>query len=451
VDEAARTGPNQLLRAARQATASTASPGFALSRSELAELVNAVLHRRTGRSTGIDGHYIAKLERGAIRWPGEHYRQALREVLGAATDSELGFHRPRSLTRSAPLLRAFAPGRESDEERLAWTLAGRNRVDATTVQYLRETLTAQRHLEDALGSVRMLPVLLPVIGLVEGLVEQARGPTRRALVTLVAECREFAGRMADYNGDRRAALRHDGRGLSAAREAEDANLVGAVYGLRSHLAWGAGDADGAIALADAALRAGGLSARVEGFSVQMRARGHAQRGEPTAAERLIDRAEQLTGRATEHPEDEPWWTYQQTPERVHFQRAVALLHLGRYPEARDLLTRARGALPARYRRDHGRLAAAHALACAHDGDLVRSLSAGREAMTILLDTGSVYTVVDLRRVPHVLRHQRLDRDAIDEFEEALTRITGADPAGDPNSPQVPRCRSPWPPIPHAEW
>ena len=32
---------NQLLRTARQATASLASPGFALSRSELADLLNA--------------------------------------------------------------------------------------------------------------------------------------------------------------------------------------------------------------------------------------------------------------------------------------------------------------------------------------------------------------------------------------------------------------------------
>jgi hypothetical protein len=50
-------------------------------------------------------------------------------------------------------------------------------------------------------------------------------------------------------------------------------------------------------------------------------------------------------------------------------------------------------------------------------------------MVIVRDTGSVYTVADLRRVPRVLRRQRLDRDAVDEFEEALNRITGADPAG----------------------
>src|SRR3954469_9733864 len=138
VDHSPRTGPNQLLRAARQATPSPTSPGFALSRSELAELVNAVLHRRTSPSAGVDGHYIAKLERGVIRWPGEHYRRALREGLGAATDSELGSRRPRRVAGSAPLLPSLVPAEESDGERLAWALVDDHRVDGDTVRYLRE-------------------------------------------------------------------------------------------------------------------------------------------------------------------------------------------------------------------------------------------------------------------------------------------------------------------------
>jgi tetratricopeptide (TPR) repeat protein len=424
-----RTEPNQLLRVAREATASPTSPGFALSRSELAELVNSALHRRTGRTAAIDGHYVAKLERGVIRWPGEHYRRALREVLGAAADSELGFHRGGRVAETAPPLRPppVAPA-DDDHERLAWVLAADRRVDGATVRYLREILTAQRHLEDTLGSIRMMPVALPLVDLVEGLTGRARGPVRAGLVVLVAEYHEFLGRMADYNGDRRAALHHDERGLSAAREADDADLVGAVRGLRSHLAWGAGDAGGTIALAEAGRHgAGRLSPRVEGFLAQMQGRGHAQRGEGPAAERLIDRAERLTDRAAAHPEDQPWWTYPQTPERAQFQRAVTYLHLGRYADARDLLDRARGTIPDRFRRDHGRLAAARALACAHQGDLSGALSAAGTAVAVVRDTGSVYTVADLRRVGPVLRHQRLDPDAVAEFESTLAHVLGAGP------------------------
>lgn len=62
-----------------------------MSRSELAEEVCAWLWRTTGERYGLDAHYIAKLERGVVRRPREAYRAALRHVLNAATDAELGF------------------------------------------------------------------------------------------------------------------------------------------------------------------------------------------------------------------------------------------------------------------------------------------------------------------------------------------------------------------------
>ncbi len=42
----------------------------------------------------LDGHYIAKLERGAVRWPGAAYRSGLRYILNVASDNELGFLPP---------------------------------------------------------------------------------------------------------------------------------------------------------------------------------------------------------------------------------------------------------------------------------------------------------------------------------------------------------------------
>ncbi|MGH3795390.1 MAG: hypothetical protein ACRDSP_10905 [Pseudonocardiaceae bacterium] len=116
---------NQRLRAARQGMPSSVRPGFALSRAELAELVNAAVYRHSGRVAALDGHYVAKLERGVIRWPGSAYRRALREVLGAATDSELGFRRPRRVADAGPPLSpsALVPANETERERLAGVLA----------------------------------------------------------------------------------------------------------------------------------------------------------------------------------------------------------------------------------------------------------------------------------------------------------------------------------------
>ena len=92
--------PNDLLQNARERTESPRSPGQPLSRAELADQVNAWIYNHTERRrvAELDGNYVGKLERGVIRWPQEDYRAALRAVLGARADTDLGFRRPgRSL------------------------------------------------------------------------------------------------------------------------------------------------------------------------------------------------------------------------------------------------------------------------------------------------------------------------------------------------------------------
>jgi tetratricopeptide (TPR) repeat protein len=105
-------------------------------------------------------------------------------------------------------------------------------------------------------------------------------------------------------------------------------------------------------------------------------------------------------------------------------RGVAYRELHRHREARDLFDQARTALPASFRRDHGRWAAGLALACAHDGDLAAALTAGWQAITIALDTGSVYTIADLRSMRQVLDRQQADPVILDELDQALPEIIG---------------------------
>lgn len=90
--------PNDHLRRARERVESPNATGEPLSRQELAELVNAWVYEHTTphQVIGIDANYVGQLERGKIRWPQDSYRRAgFRAVLGAATDAELGFRRPR--------------------------------------------------------------------------------------------------------------------------------------------------------------------------------------------------------------------------------------------------------------------------------------------------------------------------------------------------------------------
>ncbi len=83
--------PNELLRAARERTMSRQAPGACIGRGELAEAVCAWLWETTQKRYELDGHYVAKLERGVVRWPSAAYRSGLRHVLNVATDTELGF------------------------------------------------------------------------------------------------------------------------------------------------------------------------------------------------------------------------------------------------------------------------------------------------------------------------------------------------------------------------
>lgn len=146
---------NDDLRAARLARPSLRDPSAPLSRAELAELAAAHVHAATGRVAPLDAHYVARLERGAIRWPGADYRVALAAVLDVP-ETALGFAPP---ARPAP---AGVPTPHPDDDGLL-ALAARAEVSdvgSATVESLEEVTdllarayaTTEPHL--LLGQVR---------------------------------------------------------------------------------------------------------------------------------------------------------------------------------------------------------------------------------------------------------------------------------------------------------
>ncbi|ROO63068.1 hypothetical protein EDC02_5080 [Micromonospora sp. Llam0] len=102
--------PNALLARARRQLSSPQRTGQRLSRSELADAVNAALDRLyQGRNLGalyVDNRWIGKLERGEHRWPSPERRAALRHVLGAGNDAELGLYSPRRTATTNPVTRS---------------------------------------------------------------------------------------------------------------------------------------------------------------------------------------------------------------------------------------------------------------------------------------------------------------------------------------------------------
>lgn len=422
---------NDDLRAARLSLPSPTDPAVPLSRAELAELVAAEAYRRTGREAALDAHYVAKLERGVVRWPGAGYRRALSAVLGR-TQAELGFRPPRrghDVAPAPPALAAVAAAGNGDPAadadafyRLAAVVAAPGRVDAAVVEHLAAVLARQRALEDTVGAAGVLPAVLAEVELIERLAPQACGSVRARLVGLASEYRQFAGWMCEDTGDHPAAVAHYDRAADAAGETGDANMLTSVWSMKSHLAWSEADAARAMGLAVAGQRhPDGVSPGVLALVAQQQARGHALDGDADATDRLMDRTEELAARAAEQPDGEPPWVYFAGPERVLFQRGVAYLEVGRHAEAVDLFAGAGARLPAQYRRDHGRYAANLAVAAALDGQVERAAAAGREALAVVIETGSAHTIADLRRMRRALERWS-DDPAVAEFDAALAEV-----------------------------
>src|SRR5581483_2066511 len=86
--------PNEQFTQARNRLVSPRWPRRPMSRSEVADAVNAALDLlfpgQDMCAIYVDYRWIGKLERGEHRWPAKERRAALRHVLHAHTDSELG-------------------------------------------------------------------------------------------------------------------------------------------------------------------------------------------------------------------------------------------------------------------------------------------------------------------------------------------------------------------------
>ncbi|GAA1607230.1 hypothetical protein GCM10009789_71970 [Kribbella sancticallisti] len=113
-----------------------------MSRTELADAVCTWLWETTAMKYELDGHYIAKLERGAVRWPGAAYRSGLRYILNVANDNELGFVPPGTAGGDAELTTSSTYGMEDDvieagDESIALlALAEESNVGDLTVEQL---------------------------------------------------------------------------------------------------------------------------------------------------------------------------------------------------------------------------------------------------------------------------------------------------------------------------
>lgn len=293
---------NDRLRAAREAIASPRVPGACASRTELAELVNAWLATNTTRPGILDDAYVARLERGRIRWPNSDYRAAFRAVLGAQSDAELGFHPTGS--RRVPVRPVENPYRAADPStppgptEPASDPRSSAATDVTAIRAMAGAfMAADRQVGGGVLYGSVSRYLATEIG--PRLVD-ASGTAGDELFAAACSLTHIAGWFAHDAGNDTAARRHFDRAYRLATAAEHAALAANVCASMSHLAGQLNQPTDATRIAEAGLtRARGVpgTTRLVARLHAMRARATAARGERAATVASLNDAERTLASA----------------------------------------------------------------------------------------------------------------------------------------------------------
>ena len=317
---------NESLRRARERVESPNSSGEALTRQELAELVNAWIYDNTeARNVAeIDANYIGKLEQGKIRWPqDEHRRAALRAVLGAETDSELGFRRPRREHRQGTdvdrqqFLRTVGVGaaalggaRVIDMFAFAEPTPVPSVVGASEVSEVRAAAQAFGSWDARYGGGFVREAVMAQLRFAVQLLN-ARCPerTRAELLSAVGYLGHVTGFMAFdayAHDDARRMFRF---ALGCAEEAGDWHLRAKILSSMARQAIWCGDPDSGLTFSEMALvRSDRLTATEQAMlhTARARALGKLHRSQETAM--AVGNADEAFGRA-EPANDPPWMAY----------------------------------------------------------------------------------------------------------------------------------------------
>ena len=220
---------------------------------------------------------------------------------------------------------------------LTWAERHPSRIDGAVVDSLADTLAAQRHTEDRLGSAAMLRPVMAQLAVVEELAADARGPVRLAVVDIAMQWCQFAAWLHTSARGFPAASALWRQTLELAAEAGDATMTATVLHNRAYMAYLASKPGPMIGLAAAAQRDRRANASERALGAALEARGHAMTGDADATERTLAAALGMAGQR-----QPARWSYWATPQYVDCERGVALgylAHIDRYrDQAIDALT-----------------------------------------------------------------------------------------------------------------
>ncbi|MGW2227793.1 helix-turn-helix domain-containing protein [Streptomyces formicae] len=362
---------------------------------------------KLGERVGLPQPDVSDIERGQRRVTSVEVRERI--VVGLGVPAELHLTRAQPRADEVPVPRLATPGAGPDEDLLARVTSvvdATHRVDAATLDWLDRLLAEHRRAEDLIGARPLVDVMRQQLRAVVDLYAGAHGPLADRVVRLASEHAQFLAWMAQDQAQTAAALAWYDRSHEWALEARDANMAATTLSMKAHMAWSGGRGSRCVRLAEAARwSAPGTSLGVQGMAAQMAARGHALEGEAEEAHRLLDEAQALISRASEHPEDEPVWMYFYDETWFTLQRGMAAMHLHDWREAVTQITVGLDALPDEYRRDKTwyRACLAHALAGA--GESAQAVSVALPSVPDAASVGRPHSWNELHTTAAVLLRQ----------------------------------------------
>ncbi|WP_182542440.1 XRE family transcriptional regulator [Halosaccharopolyspora lacisalsi] len=347
-------GRNERLHAARQATPSPRVPGACLSRAELAEAVNTWLTEHTDRPGALDEQAIARYERGTVRRPNRDYRAALRAVLGADQDTELGFiasgpsHEPLKQPHTIELdpARVWSPDEQARVEHVSGCA---RRVDQPVLDALAGTLAAVRRLEDETSAADVLPSVVAQARLADRLADNAPSGLHSTALGLASEIAQYRGWLAIPRGQWDESRAHLDRAAVLAVQADDPLRLATALSFNAYRAMLVDDIPTAASLADAAGRESRVDPGLRTYMTVQRAEIAAYGRDTNRAARLLAEADHMIEQlppAEELPDSSYWYT----PSVLTGHKGFVLQALGEHEAARRAAAESLDAMPETWRR-----------------------------------------------------------------------------------------------------
>lgn len=355
--------------------------------------------------------------------------KALSELLRDIAEPESTVSAPAQITEEvAPLHRrdflkygAAFPALGFDELRHLGAAFddARHYLDVEVVSYFKQQLTSCAANDGVYGPAQALPLVLGVVAAIERHARQVKANVRRELLAVGAQAAEFVGWLYRDARQPRLSAHWRDRATEWAQEAGDWPMQGYILLKKSQAAWDDRDGLRMLTLAQAAHSGPWqLPPMVQAEVAQQEARGLAMTGESSATvDAKLDEAWSLfTG--TEATADELGCHYDHA--LLTMQTAICYCEAGQPERAAQLYREHLNDEQISYR-DRGYFLSLMASALAHAATPNDAASAGHEALAVAVETHSLRTVQELKRVCTLLEPW-YSQPAVHELREAVLSL-----------------------------